>query len=93
MTPLMTITTNLELNPWDDLDLAKLNAELMPNGATAKLERVGVLPNATKEGRAGVALLIRLPDGRQVIAETTLRLFNAASAAVAATPIAQLENQ
>ena len=80
----LTITTNLEINPWTDLQ----REDIIPG----KLERVGVLPNGTREGRACVELLIRLPDGRVVIAETTLRLFNTAALAVAATPVAQMED-
>lgn len=87
----VTITTNLDIDPWADLDLAAMNEQLMPNGQTAKIERVGVLPNATASGRACVELLVRLPDGRLLVAETTLRLFNTIAAAVAATPIAQME--
>lgn len=80
----LNITTNLELDPWTDLK----RDEITPG----VIERVGVLPNGTQQGRACVELLIRLPDGRPVIAETTLRLFNMAARAVAATPVAQMED-
>jgi hypothetical protein len=86
----LTITTNLEIDPWVDLLDAGLPHN--PDGATARIERVGILPNATQQGRACVEFLIRLPDGTPVIAETTLRLFNVAARAVAATPVAQMED-
>jgi len=80
----LSITTNLDLNPWTDLTID----EITPG----TIERVGVLPNGTEQGRACVELLIRLPDGRVVVAETTLRLFNLAARAIAATPVAQMED-
>lgn len=89
MTPL-TITPNLEIDPWADL---KTDPSVIDqNGVTAKIERVGVLPNGTNNGRACVEMLILLPDGRRVIAETTLRLFNFAAVAIANSPVAQMED-
>lgn len=88
MTPL-TITPNLEAAPWLEMNAEQL--ELNPGGETAKLERIGILPNATAKGLSAVEVLIRLPDGRHVIAETTLRLFLTAANAIAASPIAELE--
>jgi hypothetical protein len=79
----LSITTNLELDPWTDLQ----REDIIPG----TIERIGILPNGTQQQRACVELLIRLPDGRTVIAETTLRLFNVAARAVAATPVAQME--
>jgi hypothetical protein len=86
----LTITTNLDINPWTDVVAAGLPHN--PDGVTARIERVGVLPNATQQGRACVAFLIRLPDGTPVIAETTLRLFDFAAKAIANTPVAQMED-
>ncbi|RNL60998.1 hypothetical protein EFK50_16555 [Nocardioides marmoriginsengisoli] len=83
------VTANLDIDPWRDLE--DIGLPLNIDGQTAKIERIGVLPNATHNGRACVELLLRLPDGRLLIAETTMRLFNAAAAAIAATPVAQLE--
>jgi len=51
-----------------------------------QLVSIGLLRNGTTEGRASVALVARLDDGRYVIAETTWRLFNTASRALAASP-------
>ena len=83
------VTTNLELDPWRDLSPAKM--PLNPGGLSAGITRVGVMPNGTDSGRATVMLEVSLPDGRIVIAETTLRLFLTAAAAVAACPVSQLE--
>jgi len=80
----LSITTNLDINPWVDLK----RDQIIPG----TIERVGVLPNGTKQGRACVELFIRLPDGRVVVAETTLRLFSLAARAIAATPVAQMED-
>ena len=42
------------------------------------------LPKGTVEGRPSVAIRVDLPDGRVVLAETTLRLFLRAAEALAA---------
>lgn len=80
----LSITTNLDIAPWTDLQEAEI-----PFG---NLVRVGVLPNGTREGRATVALVVQLEDGTLVGAQTTLRLFNMAAVAVAASPTAQMED-
>lgn len=89
MTPL-SVTPNLELDGWPEC-----TAENLPHnagGETAKLERVGILPNATANGKAAVEFLIRMPDGTLLVAETTLRLFLVASSMVAAAPVTALED-
>lgn len=60
-------------------------------GEAAVIERMGLLPNATEQQRACVELLIRMPDGSLLIAETTWRLFATAAHALMHTPIALLE--
>lgn len=80
----LSITTNLDIGPWTDIQ-----GKLSTGG---QIERIGVLPNGTKSGHACVELLIRTDDGRLLVAETTLRLFRAAAAAVLATPVAQMED-
>lgn len=82
MTPI-TISTNLEDAPWSDIDL--------PDDKLGQIERVGILPNATAAGLAVAAVAIRMPDGTVVIGQTTLRLFNLAARAIAATPISEAE--
>ena len=51
-----------------------------------QLVSIGLLRNGTTEGRASVALVVRLDDGRMVMAETTWRLFNTAARALAVSP-------
>lgn len=86
----MSVTPNLELNPWTDVSRDDLG--LNPDGQSAVIERAGLLPNATEQGRPCVELLVRLPDGRLLVVETTLRLFRTASAALLAAPVAQMED-
>lgn len=57
----------------------------------AHLGAVGILRNATTEGRAGIVIRVDLPDGTQVLAQTTWRLFSAAARALAASPIGSQE--
>lgn len=85
----LTITTNLDIDPWTDL-LGIRNTPTFAGGG--QIERIGVLPNGTQQERACVEFMIRLDDGRVVVAETTLRLFQAASHAVLASPVAQMED-
>ncbi len=75
----LTVTPDIERAPWTDIPATT------PQG---KLERIGLLRNGTSEGRATVGLVIRLPDGTAVVAETTWRLFNTSARALAASPIA-----
>jgi hypothetical protein len=86
----LTVTTNVDLDPWTDLTPDRL--PLNTGGLSAGVTRVGVLPNGTQGGRATVFLEVVLPDGTKVLAETTLRLFLTAAAAVAASPVAQMED-
>lgn len=79
----LSITTNLDIDPWTDLP---------PDIPFGSIERMGLLPNGTVEGRATVALVIRLEDGSLVGAQTTLRLLNTATHALLATPTAQMED-
>jgi len=85
----LAVTMNLELNPW--LDLTREATPLNTDGLSATIDRIGLLPNATIEGRASVILWITLPGGTVVAAETTLRMFRAASAALLASPVAELD--
>lgn len=78
----LTITPDIERAPWTDIPHSA------PQG---KLERIGLLRNGTLEGRATIGLVVRLPDGTAVVAETTWRLFQAASRALSASPIASEE--
>ncbi|HEY9413156.1 MAG TPA: hypothetical protein VIQ30_00220 [Pseudonocardia sp.] len=75
----LSVTPDIDLAPWTDIPATT------PQG---RLERIGLLRNGTSEGRATVGLVIRLPDGTAVVAETTWRLFNTSARALAASPIA-----
>lgn len=52
---------------------------------------IGLMRNGTVKGRAVVFLVVELPDGTQVAAQTTWRLLDTATRALAASPIAQEE--
>lgn len=77
------ITPDVERAPWTDLAADQL--------LTGVWERVGLLRHGTTEGRASVAMVVRLPDGRPVIVETTWRLFWTTARALAASPVAAEE--
>jgi len=84
MTPL-DIRPNLEVAPWDDLTT--------DNCQGGRIERIGLLPNGTDQGRPTIALLIRLDNGTTVAAETTWALMNLAVRALNASPIAELDRR
>lgn len=83
----LAVTANLEIDPWRDIDPETLITE-----DNAMVSRIGLLPNGTDQGRAVVGLLIELPDGRQVVAQTSLRNFAVAAAFLLNSPVAQLED-
>lgn len=87
---LLAVTANVDIDPWTDLTPDQL--PLNTDGLSAGLTRIGVLPNGTRSGRATVFLEVVLPDGTRVLAETSLRLFLTAAAAVRACPVAQMED-
>jgi hypothetical protein len=88
MTTHLHVTANLDIDPWSDLE----GQPLVNGDKSALLERIGVLPNSTDSGRATVAVVVRLPDGRAVLAETTLRNFLVASGFIAGCPVARMED-
>lgn len=47
-----------------------------------RIERIGVLENATSSGKEAVEILVRLPDGKFIIVETTRNLFQTAAMAM-----------
>jgi hypothetical protein len=49
--------------------------------SVGSITKVIALEGATSTGRVGVAVVVRLPDGREVVGATTLRLFSGAAAA------------
>jgi hypothetical protein len=53
-----------------------------------ELNGIGLLRHGASEGKASVALFLRLPDGTQVRAQTSWAAFRTAASALAASPIA-----
>lgn len=90
--PRLSITPNIELDPWDDLKPLRTKCPHNLGGLSASMTRIGLMPNGTASGRPTVMLEVVLPNGERVIAETTLRLFRMASAALLASPVAQMED-
>ena len=76
----LDITPNLGAAPWTDLRYVK------PLG---RISRVGRLPGGTQGGKSTVAILVTMPDGQQVLAETTLALFTGAARALQAADSAE----
>ena len=86
----LTITPNLDLDPWDDL---RGDPSLIDTGGVMpSLRRIGILPQGMQSGRASVAFVIDLPDGRKLMAETSLALFRIAARAIEAAPVTQMED-
>jgi len=56
--------------------------------AQGELTDIGLLRHGTTSGKATVSMLVTLPDGSQVFAQTTWALFHTAAVALAASPIA-----
>ena len=59
--------------------------------ALGEMAAVGLMRHGTVEGNAAVLVTVELPDGTQAVGQTTWRLFKAAAAALAASPIAAEE--
>ena len=72
--PALTITLNLEEDPWRDLE---------GEPTTYEITAIGVLPNASLSGKPGVVVRIRTPHG-DVVGITTLALFQQAHVAFSA---------
>lgn len=48
---------------------------------------IGLMRNATSQGKAGVMVIITLPDGKQVVGQTTWVLLRTAYAGLNASPV------
>jgi hypothetical protein len=78
---LIAIDLNLGPEPhWPDLDLTKV----IHLGNDAPPIKIASLPGGMGSGRASICLRIDLPDGRTVLAETSLRLLCMAARGFAA---------
>jgi hypothetical protein len=65
----LTISQNIEKDPWTECkDIPEM----------ADVIRIGRLPNGTYGGRSSVSFLIKRSSGELVLAQTTLRLLQAA---------------
>lgn len=71
--------------PWTDLNTDK--------ALYGHVERMGLLPQGTAGGRPTLALVVRLPDGRAVVAETTWALMRASLRALDASPIGERDRK
>lgn len=85
----LSITPNLEENPWTDLDPSQLPHNT--GGLSAQITRAGIMPRGTMAGLSTVMMEIQLPSGERVIAETTLRLFRTMARGLLASPVAEAE--
>jgi hypothetical protein len=79
----LAVITDLEQQPSIDWSRPVIDG--------CRISHIGLIRHGTAAGNASVALIIQLPDGSQVWAETTWRLLHAAVKALAATPIAAEE--
>lgn len=86
----ITVTADMSVTPWME-DRAAIHDYASNHPAPAVVEKIGILPGGLTSGRASVELLIRMPDGTVVLAETTLRLFRTAATFLLASPIAEAE--
>ncbi len=75
------ITVSLEEPAWPDL-AEKRDQLTWLNGNDDAPIQIGALEGGMVGGRPSVAIRIDLPDGRIVVAETSLRLFQMANAAL-----------
>lgn len=75
----LSISTDLDRSPWTDLQSA--------DPVVGMLTRIGVLRHGTVGGKATVALVVTMPDGEQVLAQTTWALLRTAYAVLAASPL------
>ena len=82
----LSITPNLDEAPWSDITPDQI--------LTGEWSRVGVVPGGMASGKDVVAIVVSLPDGRQVFARTSWTLFASAARALSASPLnaCDLEN-
>lgn len=74
----LSITPNLDEAPWSDITPDQI--------LTGEWSRVGVVPGGMASGKDVVAIVVSLPDGRQVFAQTSWTLFASAARALSASP-------
>lgn len=79
MVHIVSVTPDVEMNPWTDLE-GKIAAH-------GELVRAGALRNGTTDGRATVALVAKLDSGELVVIETTWRLFKSTYVGLSSGPV------
>ena len=74
---MMVVNIRLEPRSWRELVAAKRPEDLVvvEDGELT----VAAIPVGTESGKPAVAFVFTLPDGRTVVAQTTLRLFQTAA--------------
>jgi hypothetical protein len=82
----LSITPNIELNPWEDLA-----ADLADANRFGTISRIGLLPSGMVSGRPALMLAITLPDGRVVAGQTSWAMAKSALRALEASPVAELD--
>lgn len=75
----LTVHLDLDTEPWTDLQ--------SDEPVLGTLSRIGLLRHGTGKGNASVGLVLTMPDGTQVIGQTTWALLRTAYAAMAASPL------
>lgn len=88
----LSITPNIELNPWTDLLDARA-AEILIDG---EVSRIGLLPAGMASGKAAVEMagvVRRGPhEGQPFVVEMSWAMFRMAFAALQASPVVEMEN-
>lgn len=79
----IAITPNMEACPWTDA-----RATAQANGL-GRITRIGRLPRGTTTGKSTITVMIKMPDGREFMAETTMVLFQHAAKALKAADEAE----
>lgn len=82
--PLPLRGTALDIFPQGDGAFEQLVDRARPAPIEGEMEAVAVLVAGTSAGNPSVGFLVRLPDGRKVLARTTLKLLLAATGAFVA---------
>lgn len=76
---------------WSDIAEKIINGDLIHLGNGNMIE-IAMLKNGTVQGKPSLSIRVDLPDGKVMIAETTLELFVAAARAFEAASLYQNEN-
>lgn len=78
---------NLDAAPIVELEAIAEAGNLLDGTIT----HMGILPNGTTTGSCALVLLVRTPEGKTVIGQTTLSLFAASARGLLASPLAAAE--